>query len=61
MKRWLPLAALALLAGCGHSPPTHFFTLDPAPPKAPAPARPAHPVRLGAVHIPPELDRPELV
>jgi len=61
MKRWFPLAGLALLAGCGHSPPTHFFTLDPAPPKAPAASRLAHPVRLGAVHIPPALDRPELV
>ena len=56
------LVALAL-AGCASGPPTRFFTLDPAPPPAGAPALATAipPVRVDAVHIPPVLDRPELV
>lgn len=54
--------AILLLAGCGHSPPTHFFTLDPAPPSRPAAAiAAAAPIQLDAVHIPPALDRPQVV
>jgi uncharacterized lipoprotein YmbA len=49
------------LGGCGHSPPTAFYTLDPiAPAAAPGPGAIA-PVQLTAVHIPAVLDRPELV
>ena len=50
------------LAACGTSPPTRFYTLDPAPPAAP-PAVSARvpPVRVDAVHVPPVFDRPELV
>lgn len=55
-------AAAAVLAGCGSSPPTRFFTLDAAPASAPVAATAAiAPVRVDAVHIPPVLDRPELV
>ena len=55
-------AGAAALAGCGSSPPTRFFTLDAAPPAAPpTPAAAIPPVRVDAVHIPPGLDRPELV
>lgn len=56
----LVLAALGL-AGCGHSPPTAFFTLDAIPPAAAPPAAAMAPVQLDAVHIPAALDRPELV
>jgi uncharacterized lipoprotein YmbA len=55
---------MLLLAGCGHSPPTHFYTLDPAPPARPAAAAVAAataPIQLDAVHIPPALDRPQVV
>ncbi|MGH6957199.1 MAG: hypothetical protein ACREEW_11105, partial [Caulobacteraceae bacterium] len=45
------LAALTLLAACGHSPPTQFFTLDPTPSSGEA-IRPAALVQLAAVHIP---------
>ncbi|HWF00760.1 MAG TPA: PqiC family protein [Caulobacteraceae bacterium] len=54
--------ALALaLSGCGHSPPTKFYTLDPAPAAAPRIGGPIAPVKLQAVHFPPEFDRPQLV
>lgn len=56
------LAALALLAGCGHSPPTRFFTLDAVPATRPVtPTAYVAPVQLDAVHIPAALDRPEVV
>ena len=52
------------LAGCA-SAPTHFFVLDPTPPAQPsvqssAPVPPT-PIQLTSVHIPPDLDRPEVV
>lgn len=54
--------AAVALSGCGTSPPTRFFTLDAAPPAAPVAAAFAiPPVRVDAVHLPPVLDRPELV
>jgi uncharacterized lipoprotein YmbA len=56
------LAGLLMLAGCGHSPPSRFFTLDPAPPGRAAPSRASvAPVQLDAVHIPAAVDRPEIV
>ncbi len=66
IRRFVGPALLAVgaaaLAGCGSSPPTRFFTLDAAPPAAPpTPAAAIPPVRVDAVHIPPGLDRPELV
>ncbi|MGN6666351.1 MAG: PqiC family protein [Trinickia sp.] len=57
------LTVLAMLAACGHSPPTRYFSLQAVPPSAPlatASARMA-PVQLGAVRIPASLDRPEVV
>jgi len=56
------VGVLLLLAACGHSPPSRFFTLDAAPPAEPAPGRAAvAPVQLDAVHIPAAVDRPEMV
>jgi uncharacterized lipoprotein YmbA len=61
MRPRITLLALAILAGCGHSPPTHFFTLDPAKPvRAPQRATGA-PVQIDIVHLPPELDRLSMV
>ncbi|HEY2051961.1 MAG TPA: PqiC family protein [Caulobacteraceae bacterium] len=50
-----------LLAGCGHSPPTRFYTLDPTPPSHTATAAAAAPIQLDAVRIPAALDRPQVV
>ncbi|MGB6602782.1 MAG: PqiC family protein [Steroidobacteraceae bacterium] len=49
-----------LIAGCGTSPPTRFFTLDAT---APPIHREAHgaPVEVNAVHVPPTLDRQTIV
>jgi len=54
------LAAL-LLAACGHSAPTAFFTLDSQPPpQPPATSFAAAPIRVLAVRMPPLLDRLEV-
>lgn len=53
---------VVLLAACGSSPPTRFYTLDPVPPHASAAVPSAElRVKLAAVHIPPALDRQEMV
>ena len=50
-----------LLASCGHSAPTRFYTLDPRPPAASAPrVSGTRPVRILAVRVPPMLDRLEV-
>ncbi len=59
------LAGAVVLVACA-STPTRFFTLDPVAPaqSAPTPSAPGASgpaVKLLAVHIPPELDREELV
>jgi uncharacterized protein len=59
-----PLAALiiaCMLAACGSSPPTHFFTLTPVAPAGHAAAAPPFPVQVNAVHLPAVLDRNEVV
>ena len=61
MKRLAILSAGLLLAGCGHSPPTRLYTLDAVPPPHPASKGPRAPVQLAAVHLPPALDRPQIV
>ena len=54
------LCLALVLAGCGHSPPTRFYTLDALPPAtSPAYAGPA--LRIGQVYVPAVLDRSELV
>jgi uncharacterized lipoprotein YmbA len=52
---------LALLSGCGTSPPTRFFTLDPVTPEKPPQTRAGPALRVDRVTIPAVLDRPELV
>lgn len=51
---------LFLCAACS-SKPTHFYVLTPTAPAALAPDRPPYPIQVDAVHIPPVLDRPEVV
>ncbi|TCF97749.1 hypothetical protein BZM26_29495 [Paraburkholderia strydomiana] len=61
-----PLAAgsIALVAtfvtGCAHSPPTQYLTLNAVAP-ATAVTGNIRPLQLTAVHIPPELDRQQVV
>lgn len=61
MKRLAILSGGLLLAGCGHSPPTRFYTLDAVPPAHAVAAGARTPVQLAAVHLPPALDRPQMV
>jgi uncharacterized protein len=61
MMRWLVLGLAALLSACGSSPKTQFYTLDPVPPQAPMQAAVPVAVQVAAVHIPPALDRQEMV
>lgn len=51
----------AALAACGHSAPTRYVTLNAEPVVAPRATAQIQPVQLTAVHIPAELDRPEVV
>ena len=60
ISRLLPLMIVFALAGCGHSPATHFYTLDAIAPRA-TPASPAPVLRVDQVQVPSVLDRPELV
>nr|WP_094779098.1 ABC-type transport auxiliary lipoprotein family protein [Paraburkholderia ribeironis] len=54
-------AAGTTIAGCGHSMPTRYVTLNATPADAPFATAPIKPVQLTAVHIPTVLDRPEVV
>jgi uncharacterized lipoprotein YmbA len=56
----LALTALLLLASCGSSPKTHFYTLSPVPGGGGA-ASLATPVTVADVALPPALDRREMV
>lgn len=64
MTGLLGLACTVILAGCGTSPPTRFIALNteipgPAHPVGGAGTEPA--IALGAIHLPPDLDRLALV
>ena len=62
MRRLVPLLALALaLAGCGHSPPTQFYTLDAVPPRQPTASTASATVAVGDVRLPATLDRLSIV
>jgi len=58
MKVQLVLAAALLLSGCGSSPKTQFFVLDPVDG---AHVSQGKPIQVAAVHIPADLDREEMV
>jgi uncharacterized lipoprotein YmbA len=55
------LVAAMTLAGCGHSMPTRYVTLNAMPADAPPAIAPMPPIQLTAVHIPAVLDRLEVV
>jgi len=59
-------AAFVGLTACASSPPTQFYSLEPVAPQGPAPqsdvtTSQTAPLRIAAVHIPPALDRREIV
>lgn len=56
-----PIVLIVAAAGCGHSPPVRYVTLNAEPAVALRAGTHLQPVQLTAVHIPAELDRPELV
>ena len=59
---WLAaLLAAVALAGCGSSPSANFYTLGPEAVPAPAEAQASYSVAIGAVTLPPMLDRPQIV
>lgn len=56
------LICAAILAGCGSSPPTRFYTLDAVKPRGSVPSKAAvTPVKVNAVDIPALLDRKAIV
>jgi uncharacterized protein len=56
------LALALILAGCGGSPKTNFYTLDPVPgARADLPHHRESPIIVGHVDLPAELDRQSLV
>jgi uncharacterized lipoprotein YmbA len=61
LRRALSLLLVLALADCGSSPKTNYFTLAPVPPQEPPKAAIASPVTVAAVHVPPSLDRREMV
>jgi uncharacterized lipoprotein YmbA len=61
LRRTLPLLLVLALADCGTSPKTHYFTLAAVPPQEPPKASVAAPVTIAAVHVPPSLDRREML
>ena len=60
--RWLVLAALLGLAGCGGGPRTQFYTLVPEGPAPHAdPAWHGRPLKVAQVELPADLDRASFV
>jgi len=55
------LLLLPLLAACGSSPATRFYTLDSLPPRASVTVAAAPVLRVDQVQVPAVLDRPQLV
>jgi uncharacterized lipoprotein YmbA len=61
MRRSLAVLVLLLLAGCRSSPSTHFYALSVVPGNGGSPAAVPFPVQVATVHLPPLLDRRQLV
>lgn len=59
-QAWAAAACAGTLAACA-SIPTRFYTLDPVAPAAAGSFGRVLPVRVDAVHLPPGLNRPEIV
>jgi len=57
----LALAGAVLLAACGSTPPSRYYTLDVPPSSASPAAAPAPALRVGPVVVPDTIDRAPLV
>jgi uncharacterized protein len=61
-SRQAAIALTSLLIGaCASSPPVRYFILDPVPPASGAPRPSTNPVQIVTVHLPPALDRRQIV
>ena len=60
MRQYTTILGILALAGCASSPKTNFYTLSMIPAHM-QPATISFPVQLAAVHLPPQLDRREMV
>ena len=60
MSRWWWFALVGVLGGCGSSPPVEYFALAPAEPRG-AVISIATPIQVAQVHLPPALDRKQMV
>jgi uncharacterized lipoprotein YmbA len=60
MRICLTTLFLLLLAGCGSSPKTHFYTLSTVP-GATGRRSASTAIQVSAVHVPPSLDRQQMV
>jgi uncharacterized lipoprotein YmbA len=61
MSRWWWLALVSVLGGCGSSPPVEYFALAPAVSRDSAVISIATPIQVAQVHLPPSLDRKQMV
>jgi hypothetical protein len=64
MRRHFPLTfmvAAAVLAGCGSSPKSSFYTLSSSEPAQHAPATESFGIAISAVAVPDVIDRPQFV
>jgi uncharacterized lipoprotein YmbA len=61
VHRGILVLGLLLLANCGSSPKTHYYTLAVVPGSGPEKGSIATPVTVAEVHLPPSLDRREMV
>ena len=61
-NRFVVLLLLLAVGGCGNSPPTHFYTLDPvSAPQTVTQAATSTPIEVGHVELPATLDRSSMV
>jgi hypothetical protein len=62
MRAPIALAVLLVLGGCGHSPPTQFYTLNAVPPaQRPVESHQTGHVEVAPVNLPPVLDQRAVV
>lgn len=61
MKVVTPALTSLLICACASSPPIRYYVLDPVGPARDGSAAPEAPLQIASVHLPPALDRREIV